>query len=254
MSYPIPDNFKGSTGYNVNSFAIPGLMPTTTPVYDSQVVANADGSIVFEMFSVDQGLSFTYPFPVALTTIDNKVLLMDTEGEHVLEEIREDGRRYYIFVIDGTEKALPVGQTILDVKANSASKRWVIVNNDSPFNLGIGSNYRRPDINRPLRYVVRNYHVIPAGTTQTFVPFQPNFFNAPQSVHARLIDENEQSVAGVVVSNITADGFTITLNNPTAQEYTLDYIAWSYTTPLIISGLAVEAEEFRIDPDVLLIG
>lgn len=254
MNYPIPDNFMGSTGFNVNSFAIPGLMPTQTPVYDSQVLANPDGSIIFEMFSTAAENPITTPFPVCLTTLDKKVLLLDTTGEHVISETREDGRTYYMFVIDGEEKALPVGQTILDVKVSNASKRWVVVNNDSPFNLGKGSGFRHESPNRPLRYIVRNEHVVPAGTAGMFIPFQPNFFNAPQSVHAKLVDANGNNVAGVVVSNVSSDGFNITLEEPTNAEYIIDYIAWSYSMPLIISGLAIASEDFRVDPDVLLIG
>lgn len=254
MSYTIPDNFKGSTGYNVNNFTIPGLMPTTTPIYDSQVFANPDGTIVFEMFSVADIEDITYPFPVSLTSLDKRLLLLDIEGEHLFYNTKEDGRTYISFVIDGETKALPVGQTELAVNVSGAYKKWIIVNNDTPFNLGKGSEFRYPEQDRPLRYVVKNTYQVPQGTTTMFVPFEPNFVYAPQTVLAKVLNEEGVNPVGLTVSNIISDGFTITFASPTTEAYTLEYVAWSLSVPLIISGFAVAAEEFRIDPDILLIG
>ena len=254
MSYEIPDNFKGSTGYNVNNFTIPGLMPTTNPVYDSQVFANPDGTIAFELFSVGDIEDIAYPFPVSLTSLDKRLLLLDTDGEHLFYNTKLDGRTYISFVIDGETKAIPVGQTELAVNVSGAYKKWIVVNNDTPFNLGKGSEFRYNDAERPLRYVIKNTYEIPAGTTTMFVPFEPNFVYAPQTVLGKVLDDAGVNPVGLTISNIISDGFTITFPAATSQDYTLEYVAWSLSVPLIVSGFAVTAEEFRIDPDILLVG
>lgn len=254
MSYEIPDNFKGYTNYNVNNFVIPGLMPTSTPVYDSQVFAAPDGTIVFEMFSTASLEDISYPFPVSVTSLDKKLLLMDVEGDHLFHTTKEDGRVYFYFVVDGENEAVPVGQTQLNVHVSGAYKKWIIVNNDTPFNLGKKSEFRYPPEQRALRYVVKNTYVIPEGTTNMFVPFEPNFINAPQTVLAKVLDDNGVNPVGLTISGITADGFNISFVDPTVEEYTIEYVAWSLAVPLIISGFAVTAGEFRIDVENLLVG
>lgn len=252
MSYSVPDNFKGRTDYNVNGFSIPGLMPTETPVYDSQVFTSPDGSILFPMFSIDEEEDNPFPFPVAITTLDKKVLLYDVTGEHIVQDTGIDGRICFSLLIDGESKVLPVGQTFLEIFVNGISKKWVIVQNDTPFSKGARSGYRTYGNDRPLRFVVKNEYEIPEGTTTLFIPFEPMFYGSPTTVVAKALDEDGNNVVGLIVTSISQEGFNVDFGTPTTQDYTLEYIAWSLNSPLIISGLALGSGDFRIDDNIVL--
>jgi hypothetical protein len=253
MSYTIPDNFKGTLPYNVNSFSVPGLMPTTTPILNRQVKVSPDGSILLPLFKITNEEPNPFPFPVAITSLDKKVLLYDVEGRHLFQSLDEYGNICFSFIVDGSTEAIPVGQQFLEISFNNVHKKWVLVHDDNPFTGGRKSGYKTNGTERDLRYVVRDFLTVPSGSESIYVQFSPHFFTAPLSVVAKVTNSLGQNPVGLTISNVTNMGFTATFSSETEEQLELEYVAWSLNSPLSISGLALEVDDFRID-DSLLIG
>ncbi len=250
MTYIPPDAFRGNTSFNVKSFSVPGLMPTETPKWDDQVFASPDGSILLPLFSISEEDSNPFPFPVAVSTLDKKVLLYDVEGNHIFQDLDVSGRVCFSFIVDGIDEALPVGQCYIDVLVGGINKRFIVNVPDSPFALGNNSGYRQPTTDSPLRFVVRGTAPIETGTESIFIPYAIKFIAAPLYVVAKAYTADNTPV-GVTMTSFNREGMYLTFDS-TTEPVTLEYIAWSLNTPLIISGLGRTLDVFRTDNNLVL--
>ena len=251
MTYIPPDNFRGQTSYNVKSFSVPGLMPTETPLWDGQIFSSPDGSILMPLFSIGEDEDNPFPFPVAISSLDKKVLLYDTEGDHIFQSLDNSGRVCFSFIVDGIEEALPVGQCYVDILVSGINKRFLVKVPDSPFALGNNSGYRQKENDTPLRFVVRGSSDIPVESTDLFVPYDIKFVAAPLSVVAKAYTTSGNTPVGVTMTSFTREGMYLTFSE-TTEPVTLEYIAWSLNTPLIISGIGRTLDVFRTDNNIVL--
>lgn len=226
-------------------------MPTTAFKEQERVFANSDGSIFFCFYKAQTVDPNSLYIQVALTTADNKVLILDRNQTNVFASVEDDGTHFY-FVIDGVNQALPTGTFRFDAQINEELKTYYITSRDNPFTLGQHSAYHVDTKGYPIQYVMRAYQPLEGGLSSLYVPFPREFSVAPDMVLAQVLDSNSTPIGYVRVSSINTHGFTASFNPVSVVNTTLSYVLWTAATPVSLGVLNPSLGPFWSSDDVIV--
>lgn len=230
---------------NINRYAIPGLMPTTATKEEARVFTNPDGSLMLKVYTA----ALDEPTPniqVAVTTQDNRFLLLDTAGLRIYPQVG-DGKVCYYFLVDGIEEVYPVGTSRVDALVNGTLYTWYVTMTDNPFAQGANSNYKTTEGGR-IVYLMKGSRALEAGTSNGYLQYPRAFSVSPDLITARVT--NGTNNIRVSVDSTTAQGFNYSLETTTPDaSYSLDWVVWTGAAPLSLMNLYHDLGPFYATDD-----
>jgi hypothetical protein len=219
---------------NQAPFSVPGLMPVRSPKEDEVSLALPDGSLVLPIYAQPEDEEIQ-TFSAIITSVNQRILLKDTNGTNVFNEV-QDGIRKYVLVLDGSQDALPVGMVKVNVNgSNGYHRSWWVNNIDNPHNKGRGSRYKSDDP-KPFVYALKGEFSLEPGFEGGFMPFPVVFPNPPANVMVSVTLGGVSQNIGASVTNIISEGFHVSLTEPIPEEgiYKLQWALWTQAIPSLL--------------------